>query len=107
MPLPAPVTMATLFSSLSFPMPTSASLEKPLPFPARDDLVELALLGPQEVEVVLDDVLAERLLREAARLEQTDRFAQASRYPRQLPGRVDVAPEGRRRLDAPRDSGEP
>src|SRR5438552_16454469 len=102
MPPPAPVMTATLSSSL----PISASLEEARPFPARDHLVELALLGPQEMEVMRDDLLAERLPRHPARLEERDRLAQAPRDPRQLARRVDVPLEGRRRLDAPGHPGE-
>src|SRR5512142_2789084 len=87
MPLPAPVMTATLPESL----PMSTPLEKPSPLPARHDLVELALLGPQEVEVMGDDLLAESLFRERALLEKLDRLSQA-------PGH---APKGLRGIHVP------
>src|ERR1700687_3715356 len=62
MPLPAPVITATLSASL----PMSPSFEEPSPFPARHDLVELALLGLEEVKVMRDDLVAGGLFRQPA-----------------------------------------
>ena len=46
----------------------SATLEEPLPFVARDNVVEELLLGAPVVEVVVDDVVAERRARDLAAL---------------------------------------
>src|SRR5512140_694069 len=70
-PLAAPVMRATFpFSLMSCPF------EEARPLPGRDDLVELPLLGPQEMEVVLEHGVAERLARKGALLEERGRVAQ-------------------------------
>src|SRR6185369_6547288 len=63
MPDAAPVMRATLFASRISP-----HLEIPPPLPVGDDGVELSLFGPEEMQVVIDHVVSERLARERARL---------------------------------------
>src|SRR5438874_5900453 len=62
-------------------MPTIglATFEESLPFPAGDDLVEEPLLGAAVVQVVLDDLVAERGARDVPLLERRDRLAQRRR----------------------------
>src|SRR5438105_12329409 len=69
----------------------SSHLEIPSPLPVRHRGIELPLFGAEEVQVVLDHVVAERLTGERARLEGGDRFVERVRDVRQLAGLVDVA----------------
>src|SRR5687767_4371730 len=55
------------------------ALEEPLALVAGDDLVEEALLGARVVQVVVDDVVAERRARHRPLLERRDRLAQGVR----------------------------
>jgi hypothetical protein len=108
---------ATLFSSLMGPLSPalsrkgrgrkSGSLEISSPFPAGHHLVELPLLGAQEVEVVLEHVLAERLLRHVAPLQLGDRLPQRAGDLRQLGGGVEVSLKDLRRLAPVADAVEP
>src|SRR5438067_507311 len=129
MPLPAPVIRATFPLSLMpspnqqgarcapLPMPVPASgrgaqrapschLEVAPPLPVRHGRVEFPLLGAEEVEIVIDHLLAERLPRPGALGERADRLAQRVRHLRQLRRRVDVAVERGRRLDVVLDAVE-
>src|SRR5581483_11875389 len=101
-PLPAPV----INTALSFRR-TSDPFEVASPFPVRDGAVERGLLGAEEVGVVRDDLVAERLLGERARLEQLCRLAQGPRHMRQLRRRVHVAHERLGRLGPRCDAVEP
>src|SRR6185503_3737321 len=76
----------------------SDPLEVPLPFPVRDEAVEEPLLGSRVVEVVVDDLVAERGARHGPRLERGDRVAQGRGEPLRV-GLVCVALERRRRLE--------
>src|SRR5687767_15862262 len=82
-------------------------LEIPSPFPAGHHLVELPLLGAQEVEVVLEHVFAERLFRHPAPFQLGDRLPQRAGYLRQLGGGVEVSLKNLRRLDPVADAVEP
>ena len=62
-------------------MPTTglATLVQPLPLPRRDDPVEERLLGARIVEVVIDDVVAERNSGHPAMIESRYGLAQRRR----------------------------
>src|SRR5438046_1782578 len=62
-------------------MPTTGltTFEESLAFPAGDDLVEQPLLGVTVVQVVVDDLVAERGARDMPLLERGDRLAQRRR----------------------------
>src|ERR1035437_7002724 len=76
----------------------SPALEQPLALVTGDHLVELRLLGPSVVEVVVDHVVAEGLLRHRASLQLADRISQRVRESLHL-RLVGVAGEGRRKLE--------
>src|SRR4029077_5181409 len=76
----------------------SRPLEVSRPLPAGDHLVELPLLGAEEMEVVRRHALAEGLARQAAALEFLDRLAQGGGDARQARGIVAVAAQDLRRL---------
>ena len=98
MPEPPPVMRATLFQShvpkgdeseestpLSlFTFLHSRHFEVSPPLPVGDDGVEFSLFGAEEVEVVIDDVFAERLAREGALGQRGDRFVERVRHVRQV-----------------------
>src|SRR3954464_14498196 len=84
----------------------SATLEQPLALVAGDDLVEQPLLRARVVEVVVDDVVAERAPRERSLLERRDRLAQRRREPLRV-RLVGVALERRRRLEPLLDPVDP
>src|ERR1043166_8170074 len=94
MPPPAPVITQTLPAS----RPPSATLEHPLALVARDDLVEEALLGARVVEVVVDDLVAEKPARDLATLELPGRVAERVREAGHV-RRVGVPLEGRPELE--------
>src|SRR6188472_937128 len=77
---------------------SSDPLEVPLPFPVRDEAVKEPLLGARVVEVVVDDLVAERAAGHGPALERGDRVAKRRREPRRV-GLVSVALEGRRRFE--------
>src|SRR5918994_7433584 len=83
-----------------------ATLEQSLPFVARHDLVEDPLLGVRVVEVVVDDVVAERAAGEGALLERADRLAQRVREALGI-RLVRVALEPRRWLEPALEAVEP
>ena len=58
-------------------MPTTGlpSLEQPLPFLARDGLIEQPLFDSRVVQVVIDDLVAECRARHRPLLERVDRLA--------------------------------
>src|SRR6266550_1677184 len=62
-------------------MPTTGltTFEQALPFPAGDDLIEEPLLGAAVVQVVVDDLVAERGARNVPLFERRDRLAQRRR----------------------------
>src|SRR5579862_1163738 len=62
-------------------MPTSglATFEEPLALPRGDDAVEQALLRAAVVQIVIDDVVAERRTRDRTGLERRDRVAERGR----------------------------
>src|SRR5207237_7075683 len=74
------------------------------PFPVRHRGVEFSLLGAEEVQVVLDDVFAERLARPLALREGVNRFVEGVRNVRQIARSVHVAFECWRRFDAMLDA---
>src|SRR5947209_8800484 len=63
-----------------------ATLEHPLPLIAGHRLVEQPLLGARVVQVVVDDLVAEKLARDRALLEARDRLAQRVREPLRIRG---------------------
>src|SRR5262249_33776814 len=77
----------------------SDALEEPLPLVARHRLVEQALLGPRVVEVVVDDVVAERLAGHAGALELVDRLSERRRDPRDVAALVGVPLDLRRGVE--------
>src|SRR5436309_10016330 len=96
MPPPAPVMTATFPSSL----PT---LEQPLPLIAGNYLVEQGLLGARVVQVVVDDVVAERLAGHPALLEARDGVTQCvgeTLHVRLVGVALELGREGQLLLDA-------
>src|SRR5688572_29552791 len=85
---------------------SSNPLEVTLALPVCHRLVVGVLLGVEEVRVVLDDVLAECVAGEGARLEFAGGVAQARRDSRVLACRVEIAAGHRRRLGLARDAVE-
>src|SRR5262245_38046586 len=81
------------------PISGLATLEHPLALVAGDDLVEEPLLRARVVQVVVDDLVAERGARHRSRLERGRRLAQARREARDV-GLVRVALERRLELEA-------
>src|SRR5258708_1162596 len=83
MPLAAPVITATLPSSRPInpphPPPKTPPPPSPLALVAGPALVELRLFSTREVEVVVDDVVAERLARHLSFLQRGDGVAQRVR----------------------------
>src|SRR5690606_33158381 len=75
-----------------------------LAFPVRHGAVEGRLLGLEEMEIVLDHVLAEGLPGEVAGLQFVNRFAQRARHLLQFFRRIHVALEDVRRLDLVADA---
>src|SRR5438132_3720917 len=75
-----------------------ATLEEPLPLVAGDDLVEQPLLRAPVVEVVVDDLVAERRTCHRPRLQRRDGLAQRRREPLRV-GLVRVPLERRRELE--------
>src|SRR3954452_12583301 len=82
-------------TTVRVPLPT---LEQSLALVAGDDAVEELLLGARVVEVVVDDVVAERRPRDLALLERGDRLAQRRREALRV-GHVGVPLERRRRIE--------
>src|SRR5205085_8822882 len=78
-----------------------------VPLPAGDDFIELALFGSQEMEVVIDDVAAERRAREGALLQLGGRVPEVHGDRRQLIGLIDVALEHIRGIDLILDTVKP
>src|SRR5258706_5376523 len=108
MPEPPPVMRATLFSSRIFISPftlhpslfNSRHFKVSPSFPIGNHRVEFSLFGAEKVEVVIDYVLAEDFAREGTLGQRGDRFVERAGHVRQVGrGFVDVAFEGRRRLD--------
>src|SRR6266404_6827497 len=93
-------------SPARFELTSSATFEHPLPLVARHGLVEQLLLGAGVVQVVVDDVVAEDLPRDAALLQTGDRLAQRVREPLGV-GNVRVALQRRPELKAVLDPVEP
>src|SRR5256885_8704553 len=88
------------------PMTGLATLVQPLAFVARDDLVEQALLRTRVVEVMVDDVFAERRAGHRSLLERVGRLAE--RRGKALRVRlVGIALERRRHLEPLLDAVEP
>src|SRR5438105_8492897 len=88
------------------PMTGLATLVQPLAFVARDDLVEQTLLRTRVVEVVVDDVVAERRAGHRSLLERVGRLTE--RRGKALRVRlVRVALERRRQLEPLLDAVEP
>src|ERR1043166_3817751 len=71
----------------------SDALEVALPLPIRHRAIERFLLGADEMQVVLDDVLAEDRTRELALAEQIGGLAQRWGHARDVVRRVHVARE--------------
>src|SRR5918911_2555666 len=94
-----------LASSTYVVMPISglATLEHPLPLVARHDLVEEPLLRAGVVQVVVDDLVAERGPRDRAGLERRDRLAQRGGEALRV-GDVGVALQRRRQLELAPDA---
>src|SRR5262245_12037053 len=76
---------------------TSAAFEVPLALPVGHVLVEERLLGARIVEVVVDDLVAERRARHRAFLQRRDRVAQGVREALGV-GLVRIARQRLRRL---------
>src|SRR5215211_1723210 len=83
-----------------------ATLEQALALVAGHDLIVEPLLGAGEVQVVVDDVVAERAARDRPLLERGYRLAQRRRKALGI-GFVGVALEGRGRLELLLDPVEP
>src|SRR6185295_3308338 len=81
------------------PASSSRPLKIPRPLPAGHHLVELPLLGAEEMKIVLGHILAEGSTGELAALQLLDRLAQGGRDARQLLGRVEIPLKDLRRLD--------
>ena len=71
--------------------PSSRALEEARDLPGRHGLVELALLGAREVEVVLEDLLAEGGTQHLAGLGRLDRLAQRARHLRDIASRIGLS----------------
>src|SRR6185503_18407663 len=78
--------------------PGSEPFEATVQLPVGDGGLEGALLEARRVQVVVDDLVAERLARERRRLEAADGLVQARRHARQV-GVVRVAFERRTQLE--------
>src|SRR5204863_7797474 len=78
-------------------------LEVARPLPVGDRGVEGGVLGPEEVRVVLDDLLAEHRLGERTLRERVRRVSERPGYAVELRRRVHVPDEDRRRFDLLRD----
>src|SRR6059058_1015834 len=91
----------------SLPAAWSDPLEVPLELPARDHLVEGLELEPRGVEVVLVDLVAERLARDLAPLERRHRLTQRARHLRQAAVLVRAAVVEGRWLELLLFAGEP
>src|SRR5262249_46670776 len=76
----------------------SATLEEPLSLVARDNAVEQLLFGASVVEIVLDDVVAERGTSDRPALKRPDRLAQRRWEPLRV-GDVRVPLERRPRVE--------
>ena len=63
------------------PMSGLATFEQALPLVAGHDLVEQPLLGARVIQVVVDNVVAQRRTRDRPTLERFDRFPQRRRKP--------------------------
>src|SRR5918992_1519679 len=88
------------------PMTGLPTLEEPFALVAGDDTVEDCLLRSCVVQVVVDDVIAERSTRDRSRLERGYRFAERPGEPLGV-RLVGVALERRRRLEALLDPVQP
>src|SRR5262245_14659008 len=85
--------------------PASEPFEATVELPVGDGGLEGALLEARRVQVVVDDLVAERLARERRRLQAADRLVQAGRDARQV-GVVRVARERRPELQPAVDAVE-
>lgn len=102
---PASYLAARILSELR--APASDPLEVADPLPVGDGAAERVVLRPEEVDVVFDDVRAERAAGELAPGQPIDGLGQCRRHPRELGCGVRIPDELWRRVDAPLDAVEP
>src|SRR6187397_1585522 len=102
----APETATSSARFARWPGRCSDALEVALSFPVGDEAIEEPLLGAGVVEVVVDDLVAERGARHRASLERRDRLSERRREALGI-RLVRVALERRRRLELLLDAVQP